>query len=319
MSITNSMIENIVNAHFPGKTINKVLDNGTIIKHNFKITLDNNELIYLKVKTHPEWGDIKHEEKVTEMLLENSISFPRVLAADTSKKLIPYDYLIQEEVKGEKLLKLLEKEDKHNIIDIYKAMGRFYRKLHNIKNDKSGLWSDNPKEILYPISPNEYMYNTEIVNGSGQLLLEKGMITQNTYNRIISIWDKNMKYLKDHEPTLINVSSFIWNIYLDKTEGQWEVTKLMALGDVLWWDAAFEIALIKYPVFHDDIDNDMWEAFLSEYNCEVEEKRLLLYSIMQKLCAISGVYMEPSLKNKEEWVNKSLKEIDKYIDIINSL
>jgi len=315
MEISNKIIGDVIKKHFPERSISKIKDKGTMVKHNFKLYLDNGEIIYLKVKMHPEWGDIKHEEKVTEMLLQNNIPAPKVLAAEVSKKIMPYDYLIQEEVYGEKLSELLYKEDREDILNIYKAMGRYYRKLHSIKNHTSGLWSDDPEKILYPISPNDYMYDAEIINGSGKLLLESGRISENTYNRIVSIWKKNMEYLKDHTPTLINLSSFPWNIYLDKLEGTWAVVKLMALGDVIWWDPAFEIALIKYPVFY-DIDEEMWQAFLKEYGSDIEEKRLLLYSIMQKLCAIAGVYMEPEVENKEQWISRSLKEIDKYLDVL---
>jgi len=318
MNLSNNMMESVVKKHFPKKRIKEIVDKGEVIKHSFKIIFEDGEGIYVKVKMHPDWGDLKHEEKVTEMLLEKGLSAPRVLAVDMSKAIIPYDYLIQEEVKGEKLLNLLVKEDRQEILDVYEAMGRYYSELHSIKNDKSGLWSDNPKELLYPVSPNDYMYDAEIINGSGKLALESGMITQNNYNRIVSIWNKNMEYLKDHEPSLINLSSFIWNIYLYKINGDWQVTKLMALSDVIWWDTAFELALIKYPVFY-DIDKDMWQAFLKGYGHPVEEKRLVLYSIMQKLCAAAGVYMEPQIKGKEEWISKALKNIDTYLDSIETV
>lgn len=42
----------------------------------------------------------------------------------------------------------------------------------------------------------------------------------------------------------------------------------------------------------------------------------MVYSILQRLCANMGVYMEPNINDKEEWIKKSYKEISKLSDLI---
>jgi hypothetical protein len=316
--ISNKMVKEAITKHLPGRTVHKIINKGKWIKHNYQIVLDNGDVIFLKLKVHPEWGDLKHEVKVVELLNENAISVPRVLAIDYSCSILPYPFLIQEGGEGIRLGMLLEKESEDEIIKIYKALGQFYRKMHSIHFHTSGLWSDNPGEILYPVSPNDFMFNAEIVNGSGKKALEEGLISENTYKRAVSLWSRNLSYLKDHQPSLVHVSPFLWSIYLSKKENIWYVTKVTALGDIMWWDAAYDLALLQYPPFGNYVST-RWEAFLQEYGSIPERKRVLLYSILHRLCAVMGVYMEPETKGNERWKLECIRGLDALMDEIESI
>lgn len=308
-------IKEVIERYFPGKHVKEIIDKGKIIKHTYKIVLDDNEVLYLKLAVHEEWSDLLHVKNVSEIFNKKGISSPKVLVIDHSKEILPYAFMIQEEVYGTKLINLLENQDRRNVLQIYEGLGRYLRKTHNITNAKSGIWSDNPYDVKYPISPNEYMFREEIVEGSGKKALEANLITKDVYNRIIKTFENNMEYLKNHTPTLINVSFFTWNVYLDRQQSNWEVTKVMSQNDVMWWDPAFEVALIKYPPFF-ETDEEMWKSFLLGYGEEPEDKRLILYSILQRLCANMGVFMEPNIKDKEEWIEKSFKEISRLLDLV---
>ncbi|MCG8516280.1 MAG: hypothetical protein MI740_19300, partial [Halanaerobiales bacterium] len=85
----------------------------------------------------------------------------------------PYPFILQEKMDGRKLSKLICRSSLKDQTAIYYTLGCLYRQMHGIKNEQSGLWSDNPKKILYSISPNEYMYQAEIINGSGKAALEQ--------------------------------------------------------------------------------------------------------------------------------------------------
>lgn len=236
------MIECAIKKYIPGCSVQSIKDKGTWIKKIFEITLDTGEVVFLKLKVHPDWGDLKHEIAVEKIFNDNGLPAPNTLAFDMSCEIIPYPFVIQERMDGIRLDSLLLQSSKKDRLAIYESIGCLYRQMHKITNDHSGLWSENPKQILYPISPNDYMYQAEIKNGSGKLALEQGRITRQTYDRIVDVWAKNMEYLKDHQPVLVHGSPFIWTIYLSVLEDNWKVTKLMSLGDVMWWDAAYDIA-----------------------------------------------------------------------------
>lgn len=316
----NDLIEKLnetVQSFLPGKSVARIIDRGFRVKQIYEVVLDDNQtsLIY-KVKTDPQMGDIWHEENVVRVFLKYGIPTPKVIHSDESCRIIPYPYLVQEKIGGKKLGDLLETEPHTEQLKIYKTIGKLYKKMHSVKNKRSGLWSREPRQPLYPIEPTDYMFNAELLNGSGKHALEKGIISKELYDKIIETWNKNLTELRQYEPAMIHVSSFYWNIYLQDREGAWDVCKLMSLGDVLWWDPAYDIATLKYPPFG-EYKESHWEAFIQGYGETPSETRILLYAIMHRLCATMGVYMEPSKYRSELWVQRCSTEIQDYITQIN--
>lgn len=311
------MIECAVKKYIPRCSIQTIEDKGTWIKKIFEITLDTGEVVFLKLKVHPEWGDLEHEIAVEKLFNDNGLPAPHTLAFDMSCEILPYPFVFQKRLDGIRLNTLISQSSKKDRLAIYKNIGCLYRQMHSIKNDCSGLWGDNPQKILYPISPNDYMYQAELINGSGKAALEQGRITCETYNRAGELWAKNIEYLKDHQPVLIHGSPFIWTIYLNELEGDWKVTKLMSLGDVMWWDAAYDIAFLLYPPFA-EVGEEEWKAFEKGYGELPSSKRILLYAMMQRLCAAMGVYMEPEMPQNEKWRENCLKDVDEFLNEIES-
>lgn len=306
-----SGINNAIEKHLKGLHVKKIVDRGEWVRHHFDVTLNNGTSVLFKLITHPEWGGIKEEYNVVKMMKKHNLPAPKIFAVDETCQYIDYPFLIQEKVDGRKLGDLLEVVSSEDKIEIYRQLGHFYKRLHSIKGCQSGLWAeDNPTEVKYPLSPNDYMFNAEILNGSGQLAYKNSLITKKQYDEIIKLWNDNMEYLKNHEPSMVHISAFLWNIYLEKKSNYWGVTKILSLGDVMWWDKAFDIAILKYPPFG-EFDKSCWKAFLSSYGEEPEEKRILLYSIMQRLCTSMGVYMEPEKyrnNDNNKYLSKDLSE-----------
>ena len=313
--MVDKMIGLIVKKYFPGCGIQEIQDKGISVKRVFEILLDTGQAVILKVKVHPEYGDLQHEIAVEKLFRVNGLPAPHTLAVDLSGEIIPYPFILQEKMDGRKLSKLICRSSLKDQTAIYYTLGCLYRQMHGIKNEQSGLWSNNPKKILYSISPNEYMYQAEIINGSGKAALEQERITDNTYRQIVELWTKNMEYLKEHQAVLIHGSPFIWTIYLKQVEGNWQVTKLMSLGDVMWWDAAYDIAFLRYPPFG-EVGAEQWNAFTRGYGQLPEDKRILLYALMQRLCAAMGVYIEPEMPRNEEWRKNCLNDLEHFLKVL---
>ncbi|WDV46466.1 aminoglycoside phosphotransferase family protein [Clostridiaceae bacterium M8S5] len=312
-----SQIKDYVAKHMGLRVIN-ITDRGQWIRHHYEVELSNSKTVFFKLITHQEpTGGLRHEHNVVNILKNNQLPAPEVLMIDESCQYIEKPFLVQTRVGGKRLGDILMTVSIEEKIEIYREIGKFYRKLHSIKGKKSGVCSDKDLfEVKYPISPNEYMYKAEILNGSGKLAYEKGLISKELYNGIISLWEDNMEYLKDHQPSLIHMSAFFWNIYLEKSE-TWKVTKILSLGDVMWWDEAYDIATLKYPPFG-ELDKEVYKGFLSEYKKEPEEKRILLYSIIHRLCEKMGVYLEPD-KYKNKCKIDLESELTKIINRLNGL
>ena len=86
----------------------------------------------------------------------------------------------------------------------------------------------------------------------------------------------------------------------------------------MWWDPAYNLAFLKYPPFgHYKVSR--WEVFLRRYGAESETKRLLLYLVMQRICAAMGIYKEPKTTQTTVWADQCLLDLDNILDEIAQL
>jgi hypothetical protein len=277
------------------------------------VTLDADEVVFFKLQL-TDWNMTGFEAKAVHLFQEHGLPTPRILAIDTSCEIFPHPYLIQEWRGGTRLGTLLEKSDEDEAERIYEALGRFFRHMHAIHNDRPGLlipYSDSPL-------PTEYMYQAEIVEGSGRRALKEQLITRSTYDRAIALWHDHLDYLKDHQPSLIHTSPFLWTIYLETKEQEWCVTKLTPMAETMWWDPVYNLAFMQYPPFG-RIGASRWQAFLRGYGSEPARKRILLYLVLQRLCAAMGIYKQPQTAHNEAWTAHCLDDLDTILDEIAQL
>jgi hypothetical protein len=308
-----SRIKRAVSVHLPGRTVMSMNDRGVWERHIVEVMLDGDEIVFFKIQT-TDWNMTGFEEKGVRLFQEHGLPTPQILAVDISREILPHPYLIQEWRGGTRLGTLLEKTDETDAERIYETLGHFYRRMHDIHNERSELL------IPFPDSPhpNEYMYQAEIVGGSGKKALEEGRIAQATYDRAVVLWDENLDYLKDHQPSLINSSPFLWSIYLERDGQDWVVTKISPMAELGWWDPAYNLAFLQYPPFG-QVSASRWKAYLRRYGAEPERKRILLYLVMQRLCAAMGIYKAPKNAHNDAWAEKCLVDLDTILDEIERL
>jgi len=309
--------------HLPGRTVLGITDKGVWGRHVIEVTLDGNEKVVFKMSEHEEPlppGSLpkreEHEESVVRILRSHGIPAPRVLAVDSSRRVMKYPFIIQEHVGGTRLGTLLDQVGEVEAQVIYETVGRLYRRIHSIHAERSGIWLEDPQQVLRPgdeveYTPNDFMYRAEILEGSGKQAVEQGRIPLSTYYRAVASWARNMDYLKDHQPSLVHMSPFPWTISLDREDGVWRVTKLMAL-DMCWWDPAFDLACLQYPPFR-KANPVHWEAFLRGYGPAPERKRVLLYAVLERLMAAMGAFQEPPSPSNKAWARNCLKELDPFM------
>lgn len=275
----------------------------------YDILLEDGRRVVLK--TAPE-SDFVNETVITDFMLEHDLPVPKVLDHDQTCTDFPEPYIIKEWVGGTKLGELLKSVNETEALEIFQTVGRVFGRMNGLHNDRSGLIQDEPYNTL-PVSPNEYMFNAEIVNGSGSKAVEENWISESLHQRIIRLWEENMEYLKDHRSSLVHFSPFHWTIYLDKLGGRWQVTKLMAVGDILWWDAACNVAFFKYPPFL-EMKESWWNAFVDGYGEIPEMRRINLYLLLIIISAGAGTYMEPVEDSNDDWRRKAFADLEEIVE-----
>ncbi len=315
-----SQIREAVALHFPGRAVKGFHDRGAWVRQIVDVTLDNDERVLFKISLQrPGWleGGEAIEQDVAEILKAHGLAVvPRVLAVDSTCAIVPHPYVIQARVGGTRLASLLQQVPDEGV-GIYEVVGRLYAQIHAVHSSRDGLWNGSTPDEPWG-APTAYMYQAEIVEGSGRAALEAGRISRNSYDRTVSLWKTNLDYLNAHTPSLVHISAFPWTIYLERESHGWHIAKLLSVGDFLWWDAAFDVACLRYPPFG-EMKPAWWAGFLAGYGEDPERKRLLLYAVMQRLCAVMGCYMEPEAPANEAWRAHALDDLSDMLDEIESL
>jgi aminoglycoside phosphotransferase (APT) family kinase protein len=310
--ITLDMLISAVRHHLPHRTVEEVEDRGVWIRHNYRLTLDGGEVVYLKVDRS--FPASEKEAYVCGLLHTHGLPAPRVLALDATCTHLPAPFIIQAYVGGERLGDLLNRVGRSEQQCIYRALGRFYRQLHQIHHDHSG-WIQGAGVVL-PHSPNAHQYNQVIV-GIGGEAVERRLLAADAHRRLQRLWSENLAWLEAHAPTLV-AGALPWAVYLAQDE-DWHVTKIMDLHDLLYWDPAWDLAGIRYPVFREPLTPELWRAFRFEYGSVPGDKRLKLYRLMQHLDAAMGNCLEPAAPEHERWKESVWETFGHLLDDVERL
>lgn len=306
--ISESDVFRLAQSQFQENRISWVEDLGTWVRQNFRVHFNDRNPVVYKFHVNPDWSDGSvHEYRVTELIEKKGLPTSAVLLVDDSLQEIGHAYIAVEQGVGERLDRLMRLKPDTQINAMYRGIGQFYRRLHSIHGKASGVWVNHPDQIL-DVSPTDYLFENEIVGGSGATLVSKGMINKLVHQRMIDIWQANLPYLKNHQPVLVHGSPFPWTIYLENQGSDWQVTHITGLGDTFWFDPAYDLTFLIEPPF--TFMFDQWRiAFLQGYGAKPEVRRLMLYRLLQILCAVNNVYMQPQSEQSETWKQSALNAI----------
>jgi hypothetical protein len=306
--LTETDVLRLAQSHFPDNTITWIEDLGNWVRHNFRVHFTDRKAVVYKFNINTDWLDGSvHEYRVTEILEKNGLPISPVMVVDDTRQEIDHTFVAVEQGAGERLDRLMRLKPDDEIKLMYQAIGKYYRKLHEIKGKNSGVWVNDPEELL-EVSPTDYLFENEIVGGSGAALVTKGFLNKLLHQRIIDVWQANLAYLKQHQPAMVHGSPFPWTIYLVKQGSAWEVTNITGLGDTFWWDPVYDLTFLLEPPF--TFMFDQWRiAFLQGYGAKPEVRRLMLYRLLQIICAVNNVYMQPKHDQTETWKQSALNTI----------
>ena len=287
-----------------------------------KVTLSDGKTLLFKIGFNDKWTDeavILNHVALVKMLRYAGIPQPQVLSYEADKSIYGFRFLLFEGYEGKKLGEIYKKSDMASRVKLFESLGHAYNLIHNKMNPWSGLWDGSPDKKKYSIHPARFYSDAEFHNGSGKNLYESGKISESLFQEICSIWDSNLQYLENRPASLVHVSPFPWSIYLTQKQDAYFVTGFSALADFMWWDAMSDVAHILYPPFMDITDEER-NGFLRQYQREVDYKAISLYKLLNRICALSEVYMAPlSQSIQNEWINRQLSQLHNIASEIRKL
>jgi aminoglycoside phosphotransferase (APT) family kinase protein len=310
---TPELVVSAVRHHLPGRTVVQVEDRGVWIRHNFRLTLDGGEIVHLKLDRA--FPASEKEAHICALLERHGLPAPRVLALDATCEHLPVPFIIQAHISGERLGDLLARVGRADQEGIYRALGRFYRRLHTIHHDHSGWIQGGGVVLLH--SPTAHMHK-HVIDQTGGQAVERRLLAAEAHRRLQRLWSEHRTWLEAHRPSLVTGGALSWAVYLAQDE-DWHVTKIMDLHDLLYWDPAWDVASVRYPVFRDLPDPELWRAFASSYGSVPDEKRLQLYRLVQHLDAAMGNYVEPAAPHHARWKANVWATFEHRLDAVEGL
>lgn len=277
-----------------------------------KIHLEDGCCLLLKIGINPEWTDassILNQVAVSDMIRSTGIKQPDILAYSADNDDYGFRFILSECQRGERLCDAYKKASKIERERLYGAVGQAYSHIHDISNNWSGVWNGCPDKNKYPIHPSEFYSQAEFHTGSAKYLLENGIIDNNIYGQLCSIWDESISYLKQRPSSLTHVSPFPWSIYVKQNEKGYSVEGFAALGDFMWWDSMADIAHLLYPPFL-TITEEERSAFILKYNKPLDEHAINLYMLLNRICAMSGCYLAPVEREySKAWIKQEINSL----------
>jgi len=208
--ISKSQIVKIVKEILPRKDLHQVIDHGVWVRHNFELLFKDGSKGFMKIQVHNDWlYSTINELKLCEILTTHGIPAPETIFADVQGTHLGMPFIIQSGLGGVRLSEWLSNISQEAWPRLFGAVGETYCKIHNIKGSASGVWDSGPEKTL-PISPNDFYFNAEIMDGSGKHAFDTGLISKSDFLKIQSIWEENLSAIKDHRPSLVHGSPFPW-------------------------------------------------------------------------------------------------------------
>ncbi len=284
----------VVGAILPNKHLCEVKDRGFWVRQVYELVFEDGERAFMKIHCHADWLDsTANEDHLCKMLRQHGLPAPKTTFLDPTGKHLGFPFILQSALPGKPLSHWLTATDPNVWPQLFTAIGVTYRRIHAIQGPASGVWDGSP-EVTLSMSPNDFYLENELRLGSGKAALDAGRITLDQYEKVLTVWEAALPELKSHAPSLVHGSAFPWTICLSKEDECWQVSRLNALGDFLWWDAAFDQAMLVYP------PGFAWpeaclEALWDGYGEHPDPWRIQRYALLQHLCALNGIYRPPKL------------------------
>jgi len=300
MDEMESYIPAIIAHHLGGAQIESIHDRGEIVRHIYEVRLAGGDTVLVKFQPHKDWLDTTlHDLHATRMLREHGLGAPEVLAADKNHLLALYSFVIERKGGGTRLDKLLPGLSETERADVFRAVGQYYGQMNDIPGPRQGVWLDDPEQT-FSMTPNEFYLQNELTGGSGMQLVKEGRLSQAAWQQITALWEEALGDLNDQPAVMVHGSAFHWSIYLERGPQGWMVNRISSIGDILWWDAAYNVAMLLYPPFAEIQPSDR-EALAEGYGPLPEERYIWLFLLLQRLLSANGVFLEPKTPRSEEW------------------
>lgn len=236
--------------------------------------------------------------------------------ADISKKRIPYDFLLMEFVKG---VSLADYKEGKNIKEIYRGMGKLFKKIHTIKVEGAGILDNRfliKNKKIKGMYENWNQFFLVNLNQHIAKSLTIGVVEKEDIFFIKDVFKKFSSKLSNKNLSLLHNDPGTRNIF---TDGK-SITGILDWEDAIVGDPLWEIAFIHTFLFRKE-DEEKFNNFCKGYG--ISSKNLFtnpvywLYYLRISLLKIisrgrEGYYNEMGFQIDKQRVAKALIKLREF-------
>ncbi len=269
----------------------------------FAVTTNRSTYV-LKVNIIERYRDFSffQEAKIQKLLEEKKLPFLTVYAVDISRSIYPFDFMIMAYEKGDNL----DFYNGQEIKNIYKNLGKIFKKIHTITADKAGTLNFTElvqrNTLIGSFNSWNEFFTTQLLSHIQQTR-EIGIIDKKDADLIQIVFKNSKQVLATQNLSLLHNDPGTRNI---KTFGG-VISAIFDWEDSIFGDQLWEIAFIDTFLFREE-DSQKFLYFCKGYGIEVST----LYALPKYWMYYLRVSLLKTIsRSKVGYYNTIGREIDK--------
>lgn len=304
VSLSKKKIQEIFNAHSLGTVkTNKLLEEGV----SNPAYIINNEVV-LRIRKDSNKFKFEKEKFLFDLLKKKTcLPVPRVIDLDSSKKIIPYDYILLEKLPGESLKKSFSKLSDNQKKRLAYELGLSLAKIHSIHFKTIGHFKPNKlvKDMTWP----KFVWS--IYTDSLKKIKKGKFLDEDLVERIESFIENNQNLLNvKFKPSLIHSDYNGENILIHKG-------KISGIFDMEWsysGHAEYELSVIDLKLMKTifPYQKDFFRGYGSRIKRRKDYKKFEpIYRIIYWMNIICWIYEEKLKRSPKRYVDEIKLQLHK--------
>lgn len=207
------------------------------------VTLSGKEGV---IRAHPSQVTNEYfyaESEAMKLAASVGVPVPETIAVDTSRSIVPFDYMVTSRVPGE-VMQLAVERDSSLYVPFLRQIGVVLGKLHTINTNGYGFFDNNQAQegILRGVhASNQDHYLAALESDTQFYENNQDWIDIKLVRQAIRILQSNAEAAKCDKPTLIHNDIADWNTVVDNTQ----VTGILDWDECFSGDPVFEFATLS--------------------------------------------------------------------------
>ena len=272
----------------------------------YLIRTNNSDLVIRIPRLAPKWmseemsdvvkNRLSAEAYANDMWSKLGVPVPKTILLDTSRELVDFDYLIQEQIKGrdmgESKLTLKQKQE------IMLELGKYVKKMHSVETKKYGYM----KAQGVGDSKTWSEFIDKDFNGNFNEIKKHNLLPKRIQNKIASTYSNHKNILSFKTPKLLHTDLGEDNIIIYKGK----LSGIIDMSDINSGDPMYELGVMSNYYF----GTNLMDSFYKGYG-KINIRKVLFYAVVHSMWMIN---FHGNLEKNKKWLSHDIKSLKYHLD-----